>query len=106
MITDRVPREASELAEYRRSEAMLTIALPPADLFHEQMKVLERALKDEDKKEVQKVCNAVSQAVAASFDVTAPKIAVLGVRPLEESGHMIHELFGDYTFETQRIRLW
>src|SRR5580658_9176736 len=106
MITDRVPKAAGELQEYRRSEAMLTIQLPPKELFREHVQLLERCLKEEDKKQVQLACNAIAQAVASSFGVKAPKVAVLGVRPLEESGRMIHELYGDYTFETERIRLW
>ncbi len=74
MITDRVPKGADDLAEYRRSEAMLSFALPPADLFSEHVQLIERALKEEDKKQVQLACNAVAQAVSAGFGVAAPKV--------------------------------
>jgi hypothetical protein len=64
------------------------------------------ALKKEDRRQVQIACNALAQAVAASFAVEAPTVRVLGVRPLEESEDMVDETYGDYDLETACIRLW
>jgi len=106
MITDVMPSESDEREEYIRSEAMGTIALPPAESVRALAKQLEQALKAENKKQIQALCNQIAEHVSESFGVAPPKVRVLGLRPLEEKKYHVDELFGDYTIQTQLIRLW
>jgi hypothetical protein len=106
LITDKPPRKPAFQEEFARSEAMQEITLPPVEPLRQGAQQLEEALCDEDRRKVEVACNAIANTVAASFNVKAPNIKVLGVRPLEESEHSVDELFGDYDFETARIRLW
>jgi hypothetical protein len=106
MITDLPPRDPTERQEYLRSEAMLTIKLPPAEPLRSVAKDLEAAMTSEDRKKIQSTCNVIAKHVSESFDVQSPKVRVLGLRPLEEGDRQVDELFGDYDLETKLIRLW
>jgi hypothetical protein len=106
MITDRPPRKSDHKAEYLRSEAMRTIMLPSLERLRPCAQELERLLKSEDRRKIEAVSNEIGDVVAKAFGVSTPKVKVLGVRPLKENGDMVDETFGDYHFETQRIRLW
>lgn len=106
MITDKLPRKNTDKDEYARSDSVLTMDLPPADSLRQMASRLEAAMKVEDKKVIQVICNDIAVAVCSHYDVVPPTVRVLGVRPLEEQGDWVDETFGDYTFETQRIRLW
>ena len=51
--------------------------------------------------------DALLGALAAFYEVPAPPLRVLGVRPHQvEDGVCTYQLFGDYTPTTQRIRVW
>jgi len=106
VLTDLVPKETAEKQEYMRSEAMGSIALPPPEPVRSLAKQLEQVMKAEDKKQIQLLCNQIAKLVCQSFGVETPKVRVLGLRPLEEKKYHVDELFGDYTIETQVIRLW
>jgi hypothetical protein len=106
MITDRPPRKAEYKEEFARSESMRTIPLPPAEPLRRLAAELEQAMKKEDRAAIQKICGRIAEQVCLSFGVAPPTVRVLGARPLEENGDLIDETFGDYTFETARIRLW
>lgn len=106
MITDRLPRRIEFKEEYLRSEALLTISLPPAAPLRRLATELEIAMQREDRRDIQRICNAIATIVSQSFSVAPPQVRVLGVRPLEENGDRIDETFGDYTFKTTQIRLW
>lgn len=106
MITDSLPADPEEKNQYLRSDALLAIELPPAAPLVDLSRQLEVAMKAEDRKEIQRLCNAISAGVSQSFGVKAAKVKVLGARPLEENGDMVDETFGDYDFETAVIRLW
>jgi hypothetical protein len=106
MITDKLPKKVADLDEYRRSDALLTLDLPAVELFRDYVQHLEEAMKKEDRRQVQRECNGIAVTVCEKFAVKAPKVQILGVRPLEETGNRIEELFGDYDFESARIRLW
>jgi hypothetical protein len=106
MITDRPPRKTTDKDEYSRSESILAIDLPPAEPLRILAKQLEEAMKIEDKRKIQSACNDIAISVSQHYGVTPPTVRILGVRPLEEAGDRVDETYGDYTFATQRIRLW
>src|SRR5207237_508750 len=106
MITDRLPRKAEYKDEYARSEAMVDMDLPPADSLRQLSRDLEQAMKNEDRKLIEKICKAIAVEISVFFCVAPPTVRVLGVRPRQESGDSIEETFADYTFETATIRLW
>ena len=106
MITDKPPRKPTIKEEYIRSEALRILALPPADPLRQLAADLEQAMKADDRSKIQKICNAISSEVCASFGVAPATVRVLGARPLKERGDWVDETYGDYTFETACIRLW
>ena len=106
MITDRPPRKSELKDEYARSEQMAISQLPPPEPLRQLSRELEAAMRQEDRREIERICNEIAASVAAAFAVKAPKVKVLGVRPLDEVGARIDETFGDYTFKTAQIRLW
>lgn len=106
MHTERIPRKADLKSEFLRSEAMCTLSLPPAAPLRELAAELEVCMKSEDKKNIQRICNSIAIHVCEHFDVAPPTVRILGARPLEEKGDIVDETFGDYTIETQKIRLW
>jgi hypothetical protein len=106
MITDKLPRKVEFKEEYARSESLLTMSLPPAEVVQPLAAELEKAMKREDRPEMQRICNEIAKVCAKHYGVAPPKVRVLGVRPLQERGDWVDETFGDYEFESARIRLW
>jgi len=106
MITDLPPKDPTERQEYLRSEAMVTLKLPAPEPLRTFAHQLEEAMGREDRKKIQTLCNSIASEVSDSYGVKAPKVRVLGLRPLEDDGGYVDELFGDYDFETKLIRLW
>jgi hypothetical protein len=82
------------------------VELPAHSQLSDAVRQLADALKDEDRKTLQVACNRLAVAVASSFDVKPPTVRVLGVRPRRETKQWVDETFGDYDFESARIRLW
>jgi hypothetical protein len=105
MITDKPPRINTLKTEYLRSDR-LDIDLPPAEPLRRLSKQLEKAMKDEDRRAIQLICNEIAKSVCDGLGVAPPTVRVLGVRPLEQDGDRVDETFGDYTFKTACIRLW
>jgi hypothetical protein len=106
MLTDEIPKKASENKEYWRSDAMGAIELPPAEQLRVLAYRLKVGLKEENKKEVQSVCTALVKELCAFYKVEKPTIRILSARPVEISEDWAEELFGDYDPETLKIRLW
>lgn len=106
MLTDRPPRKKLDKQEYLRSDSMRTLHLPDASHLKLSAQKLEAALSEENRQAVQQAANALSAQIAKSYDVEAPNVRVLGVRPLEEGDDYVDELYGDYDPESLRIRLW
>ncbi|HEY9774213.1 MAG TPA: hypothetical protein V6C81_10480 [Planktothrix sp.] len=106
MITDKPPRKIADKEEYARSDAMKSLLLPAEVRLQQCAKEIELLLKCEDRKKIETASNELGAIVAACYGVKCPTVKVLGVRPLEENGDRVDELFGDYDFDSQRIRLW
>lgn len=106
MVTDPPPRGAAALAEYRRSDALATVPLPPDDRLHVAAAAIEPALAAEDRPAVRRASAAFLDVAAAHFGVPAPGVRILAARPLRVYEHSTSELFGDYDLGTAVIRVW
>lgn len=106
MLTDNPPRKTDKKEEYQRSDAIVSILLPAKALVRRHAAELEVAMRDEDRRAIEAVCNEIGVCVSERYEIEAPKIRVLGVRPQDESRGMIHETYGDYNFDPPEIRLW
>ena len=107
MITDPVPRTAGLRSQYEASDARTSLALPEAAPLQAATRDLGEALAAEKAAEVKQAGVRLLELLATFYGVSRPKLQVLGARPLtvvEES--YSYELFGDYAFETERIRVW
>jgi hypothetical protein len=67
---------------------------------------LKDALASESRTEVRRAGLALLGLLAASYQVPTPKLSVLGARPKNVSEGSSYELWGDYTFAAQAIRVW
>ena len=106
MLTDDIPDDATDKKEYWRSDALHSVALPPAEPLRTQALALKAGLAADDKKAVLVACKEMLNELAAFYEVDCPAIAILAKRPLKTMDDYVQELFGDYTPETQKIRLW
>ena len=107
MITDPMPRGERKRAEYDRSDAILTMPLPPAEIVQKLALDIKTAMEGEEIKSVTYACAELLAALSAFYSVPTPPIAVLGVRPHKvREGVTTYQLFGDYTPSTQNIRVW
>jgi hypothetical protein len=107
VITDRVPRAEKKRAEYARSDAIVTMPLPPAELLRVLTDGITTAMGGGEIRPVTVACAEMLGVLAAFYSVPPPPVAVLGVRPHKvTSGVCTYQLFGDYTPSTQSIRVW
>jgi hypothetical protein len=107
VITDPTPSGERKRAEYDRSDAILTMPLPPAEIIQKLALDIKAAMEGEEIKPVTYACAELLAALSAFYSVPTPPIAVLGVRPHKvHEGVTTYQLFGDYTPSTQRIRVW
>ena len=106
MNTDTLPKKTSEKEEYSRSDALKALPLPPAEPARQHALELKTALESENRKEVQAACNALLIDFSSFYEVKAPTIKILSVRPRTETQNWVQELYGDYDPETFKIRLW
>ena len=106
MITDPVPRRADLRRQYEASDAQPRLPLPAAEPVQILTAALGEALATEQRPRVKQAGTALLAFLAMAYDVPAPKLTVLGARPKRCSEGSSYELWGDYTFETQTIRVW
>jgi hypothetical protein len=107
MLTDPLPRTARLRRQYEESEARTTLPLPEATALQEITRRLGEALLTEEAAAVKRVGGELLALLAQFYKVSQPRLQVLGARPLtviEES--LSYELFGDYAFESEKIRVW
>jgi hypothetical protein len=106
LITDPIPRAAKSLRQYQASDAQPHLALPPAQPLQELAIALSEALATEQRPKVKKAGANLLAFLAQSYDVSPPRLSVLGARPKTVSEGSSYELWGDYTFATEVIRVW
>jgi hypothetical protein len=106
VLTDPIPRATALRRQYEASDARPSLALPPAEPLQQLAAALKVALASEARTEVRRAGLALLDFLAASYAVTPPKLSVLGARPKNVSEGGSYELWGDYTFATQAIRVW
>jgi hypothetical protein len=93
--------------QYLASDARATLALPAAELLQGAARGLQEALAGGEKGPVKKAGDALLAVLAAHYEVKKPSLAVLGSRPHTViEGRYSWELFGDYTPETLKMRVW
>jgi hypothetical protein len=107
MITDRPPRKASLLAEFRASDQRIDLPVPADPRLQLRAQAIEAALKSGKLPALLRACSEFLRLAADFYRVESPGIRVLAARPLrvyEGGGSM--ELFGDYNLGTRLIRVW
>jgi hypothetical protein len=107
VITDAMPRAAAQRAEFDRSDALVTMPLPPAERIRSLVDAITKSMAEGETGPVQDTSAAFLGELANFYEVPVPDVRVLGVRPHKvSSGICTYQLFGDYTPSTQRIRVW
>ncbi|MHB2019044.1 MAG: hypothetical protein ACYCW6_19015 [Candidatus Xenobia bacterium] len=107
MQTDPLPRQATRKKRWMLSDAMRSMPLPDGGALQATAAEIERALKGQSRVQAEKACRVFASHVAETYQIAAPAVTVLGVRPHRTSGgRCVYELFGDYTPSTQTIRIW
>ncbi|HYS09934.1 MAG TPA: hypothetical protein VEP66_14395 [Myxococcales bacterium] len=107
MVTDRPPRSGEARREFDRSDALVKLEpLPEAGELHTRAALLEKAIATGDARKVKAGGESVLELLARTYGIGRPALRVLGARPRSvwEGGHT--ELFGDYDFQSKRIRVW
>jgi len=107
MVTDRPPGSGKSLSQFRQSEQLTSIELPPSPKLVDLAWVIESVMKEGSPVEVRTACAEFLNSAAAFYNVKAPEVRALSARPLRvrEGGWQI-ELFGDYAIRDALIRIW
>jgi hypothetical protein len=106
LITDSVPRGAAERRSYEASDAMPHLDLPPAGPLRLLTAELGESLASAERPAVRKAGLSLLTFLAHAYEVPPPGLTVLGSRPKNIYEGSSYELWGDYTFATQVIRVW
>jgi hypothetical protein len=107
MLTDRPPRDYARLAAFLASDRLGTLDVPRDARLRAPAMSLETAMRHGTSAAVQDACVAFLTVASAFYRVPRPGVWVLAARPRRvcERGWAA-ELFGDYTPDTMRIRVW
>ena len=107
MVTDRPPRNGKSLAQFRDSERLTRIELPPTSRLPQLAQVIDSVMKEGTREQVRRACAEFVSAAAALYGVRAPEVRALAARPLRvRDGGWQTELFGDYSIGNVLIRIW
>lgn len=77
---------------YRRSDAIVTLGLPPGLQLASTVDRIESALRADDRDALQRSCQALVDALNAGYRVPAARVRILAKRPLEGDGEL-HGLY-------------
>jgi len=106
-MTDPPPRVAAKRKQFEASDALLRLSPPDAASLQEAGRVLGEALAGGKKAPVRAAGERLLTVLARHYGIPTPELQVLGSRPHRVSeGELTYELFGDYSPDTGRIRIW
>lgn len=108
MFTDAAPDDPDERAHFLASDRLLAFEPPPpADALQQATAAFCEAVAAGEEAAVQRAAAGVLAPLVAHFRVPPAPVRVLGVQPHQtREGVTTYKLYGDYTFETRRIRVW
>ena len=107
MITDRPPKRPKARREFDLSDGLTKLATLPADqALQGRATLLEKAVALGDPRSVKAAGESIFGLLAQTYEVSQPRLRVLGARPRTAWEGGQSELFGDYDFEEKRIRIW
>lgn len=107
MVTDRPPRKGKALHQFLDSERLTSIELPSASEFRKLALAIDHHMTDGTREQVRRACADFLAAAAAFYDIRTPEVRALAARPLRvREGGGQTELFGDYSLNDARIRIW
>jgi hypothetical protein len=106
MVTDPLPRDGRLKREYEASDAQAVLRLPPARSLRAACRELGAALTSTERPQVKFAAAAILGLLSKFYEVRTPGLRVLGLRPRNAHEGYTYERFGDYTYDTQMIRVW
>ncbi len=106
MLTDRPPRNPALLTQFLESDRLASMDLPKDDALRELAALLDQALKEARRADIQRRCAAFLRAASDFYKVDCPDVKILAARPLRVREKSTIELFGDYHLQTMVIRVW
>lgn len=107
MVTDPPPRAARLRRQFEASDGQPTLRLPPAEPLRAGAAALQAALASGERAPVTRAADRILDTLATFYEVPRPRLTVLGARPHQVyEGRFSWELFGDYTPDTAKIRVW
>ena len=107
MITDRPPKRPKARREFDQSDALTRLAdLPDDHELQARAALLEKAVALGEPRSVKAAGESILGLLAQTYEVSQPRLRVLGARPRTAWEGGQSELFGDYDFEEKRIRIW
>jgi hypothetical protein len=93
--------------QYADSDAHEALVLPPGPALQASARALAEALQTGERPPVKRAGDALLALLASHYQVKRPGLTVLGSRPhTVVEGQYSWELFGDYTPDTEKIRVW
>jgi len=107
MLTDRPPRKVALRAGFFKSDELRALPIPPDDRLRTSAQPLDFALRNGTSTTVRQACTDFLTIASDFYSVQSPGIRVLAARPIRvREGGWASELFGDYSPQTFRIRVW
>ena len=92
-------------AIYRRSDEVVRLDLPHAELLHPLVGALREALERDDRRAVEKAAGLLARGILKTLELEPVAVKVLAVRP-SSSGSELHGLYTREEGEPTSIKLW
>lgn len=105
MLTDAPPGKTNR-AKFFESDRLTTLGVPENSNLMEIARSIEAAMVDGNALRVRTSCSDLLTEMASFYAVPPCGIPVLAARPLRVRERWTSERFGDYTPDTEMIRVW
>jgi hypothetical protein len=92
-------------AIYRKSDAIVELDLPHAELLHPLVGALHEALEKDDRRAVEKAAAFLADGILKVLDLPPVRVQVLAVRPSSGESEL-HGLYTREEGEPTRVQLW